>query len=105
MGRRVLLAAFTTALFLSAALPVVAAEFPSKPVSLIVPRAPGGSSHVCLRVLADTTGKYLGQPIMVENKRGGGGTVRGTTMAATAMPDGYTVTQIPISVIRYPYMT
>jgi len=91
-------------LFLCAALPVAAAEFPSKPVTLIVPWPPGGSTDVCLRVLAETTGKYLGQPVVVDNKSGGGGTVGPATMAATAKPDGYTVAQIPISVIRYPYM-
>jgi tripartite-type tricarboxylate transporter receptor subunit TctC len=104
MPRRFLLAGFAMVLFLWAALPVVAAEFPSKPVTLIVPWAPGGSTDVCLRVLADTTGKYLGQPVVVDNKPGGGGTVGGATMAATAKPDGYTLAQIPISVIRYPYM-
>ena len=104
MRRRLLLAGFGMALLLCAALPVVAAEFPSKPVTLIVPWAPGGSTDVCLRVLAETTGKYLGQPVVVDNKPGGGGTVGGATMAATGKPDGYTVAQIPISVIRYPYM-
>jgi tripartite-type tricarboxylate transporter receptor subunit TctC len=104
MPRKFLLAGFAMVLFLCAALPVVAAEFPSKPVTLIVPWAPGGSTDVCLRVLAETTTKYLGQPVVVDNKPGGGGTVGGATMAATAKPDGYTVAQIPISVIRYPYM-
>jgi len=104
MRRRSLIAGLATALFLWGVLPLAAAEFPSKPVTLIVPWAPGGSTDVCLRVLADTTGKYLGQPIVVDNKPGGGGTVGGATMAATAKPDGYTVAQIPISVIRYPYM-
>jgi tripartite-type tricarboxylate transporter receptor subunit TctC len=104
MQMRGLVAGFAMALFLCAALPVGAAEFPSKPVTLIVPWAPGGSTDVCLRVLAETTGKYLGQPVVVDNKPGGGGTVGGATMAAAARPDGYTVAQIPISVIRYPYM-
>ena len=59
MHRRSLIAGLAMALFLCAALPVVAAEFPSKPVTLIVPWAPGGSTDVCLRVLAETSGKYL----------------------------------------------
>jgi tripartite-type tricarboxylate transporter receptor subunit TctC len=46
----------------------------------------------------------LGQPVVVENKPGGGGTVGPATMAATAKPDGYTISQIPISVFRYPWM-
>ena len=83
---------------------LMAADFPTKPVTLIVPWAPGGSTDVCLRVLAETTSKYLGQPVVVDNKPGGGGTVGPGTMAAAAKPDGYTVAQIPISVFRYPLM-
>lgn len=79
-------------------------DFPTKPVTLIVPWPPGGSTDVTMRVLAETTSKYLGQPVVIENKPGGGGTVGPATMAATAKPDGYTVSQIPITVFRYPYM-
>jgi tripartite-type tricarboxylate transporter receptor subunit TctC len=86
------------------AVSVTAADFPSKPVTLIVPWAPGGSSDVVLRVLAETTSKYLGQPVVAENKPGGGGTVGPATMVAAAKPDGYIVSQIPITVFRYPYM-
>ena len=81
-----------------------AAEFPAKPVTLIVPWPPGGSTDVTMRVLAEVTGKYLGQPVIVENRPGAGGTVGPATMAATAKPDGYTVSQIPTTVYRYPYM-
>lgn len=81
-----------------------AAEFPTKPVTLIVPWPPGGSTDVTMRVLAETTSKYLGQKVIVENKPGGSGTVGPATMVATAKPDGYTVAQIPITVFRYPYM-
>jgi tripartite-type tricarboxylate transporter receptor subunit TctC len=84
--------------------PVMAAEFPTKPVTLIVPWPPGGSTDVSFRVLAETTSKYLGQPVVVENKAGGSGTVGGATMAATAKPDGYTVSQLPITIFRLPYM-
>ncbi len=93
-----------TLVFVAWASAAMAAEFPTRPVTLICPWPPGGSTDVTLRVLAETTGKYLGQPVVVENKPGGGGTVGGATMAATAKPDGYTVAQIPISIIRYPYM-
>ena len=86
------------------ALPVMAAEFPTKPVTLICPWPPGGSTDITMRALAETTGKYLGQPVVIENKSGGGGTVGPVTMALTAKPDGYTLSQIPISVIRYPYI-
>ena len=84
--------------------PVWAADFPTKPVTLIVPWVPGGSTDVTMRALAEVTGKYLGQPVIVENRPGGGGTVGPATMAATAKPDGYTVSQIPLGVFRIPYM-
>jgi tripartite-type tricarboxylate transporter receptor subunit TctC len=85
-------------------MPVIAAEFPAKPVILICPWPPGGSTDISMRVLAETTSKYLGQPVVIENKAGGSGTVGGATMAATAKPDGYTVSQIPITIFRLPYM-
>lgn len=90
--------------FLFLSIPVMAAEFPTKPVTLICPWPPGGSTDVSMRVLAETTSKYLGQPVVIENKSGGSGTVGPATMAATAKPDGYTISQIPITVFRYPYM-
>lgn len=91
-------------IFFMVPLPILAAEFPTKAVTLIVPWPPGGSTDVVLRVLAETTSKYLGQPVVVENKPGGGGTVGPATMVATAKPDGYTIAQIPITVFRYPHM-
>jgi len=85
-------------------LPVMAAEFPTKPVTLICPWPPGGSTDISMRALAETTSKYLGQPVVIDNKAGGSGTVGGATMAATAKPDGYTVAQIPITIFRLPNM-
>jgi tripartite-type tricarboxylate transporter receptor subunit TctC len=89
-----------------AAFPAVAraAEFPTKPVTLICPWPPGGSTDVQLRALAEATAKHLGQPIVIENKPGGSGTVGPATMAAAARPDGYTVAQMPISIFRLPYI-
>jgi tripartite-type tricarboxylate transporter receptor subunit TctC len=84
--------------------PGLAAAFPTKPVTFICPWPAGGSTDIVMRALAETTGKYLGQPVVVENKPGGGGTVGPATMAATSKPDGYTLSQIPITVFRYPHM-
>jgi tripartite-type tricarboxylate transporter receptor subunit TctC len=84
--------------------PVLATDFPTRPVTLIVPWTAGGPTDVCLRILAETTKKHLGQPVIIENKPGGGGTVGPATMAATAKPDGYTISQIPLPVFRYPLM-
>ncbi|MEW6184158.1 MAG: tripartite tricarboxylate transporter substrate binding protein [Thermodesulfobacteriota bacterium] len=81
-----------------------AADFPTKPVTLYVPWTAGGSTDVVLRVLAEIAAKHLGQPIVIENKPGGGGTIGAATMVATAKPDGYTISQIPITVFRYPLM-
>ena len=81
-----------------------AAEFPAKPVTVIVPWSPGGSTDICIRVLAETTAKHLGKPIVVENKAGGGGSLGPATMAATARPDGYTLSQIPLGVLRLPHI-
>ena len=92
------------ALFGLGAAPVLAADFPTKPVTLVCPWPAGGSTDIVMRALAEATGKHLGQPVVIENKPGGGGTVGPATMAATARPDGYTVSQIPISVFRYPHM-
>jgi tripartite-type tricarboxylate transporter receptor subunit TctC len=102
--RQVLGLATASALLPRGAKPATAAEFPSKPVTLICPWPPGGSTDVTMRSLAEATAKHLGQPIVVENKPGGSGTVGPATMAATAKPDGYTIAQIPITVFRLPFI-
>ena len=74
---------------LSAAAPA-RADFPEKPVKIIVPFAPGGGTDLISRVLADFMSKDLGQPVIVENKPGAG-TIVGTAAAASSAPDGYTL--------------
>jgi tripartite-type tricarboxylate transporter receptor subunit TctC len=74
-------------------------------VTLIVPWAAGGTTDVALRALATATEKYLGQSIVVENRAGSSGTLGPANMAATAKPDGYTISQLPITVFRQPFMT
>lgn len=81
-----------------------AQEFPSKPVNLIVPWPAGGSTDVAMRAIAEVAAKHLGQPITIENKAGGSGTVGPATMAVSAKPDGYTIAQMPITVFRMPLM-
>lgn len=81
-----------------------AQDFPTRPITFIVPWAAGGQTDITIRTLTDAASKHLGQPIVVENKAGGGGTVGGATMAASAKPDGYTIAQIPIGIFRYPIM-
>jgi tripartite-type tricarboxylate transporter receptor subunit TctC len=82
-----------------------AQTFPSRPVTLIVPWPAGGTTDIGLRALATATEKHLGQPIVIENRPGGSGTLSPGQMAATARPDGYTVAQIPITIFRFPFMT
>ena len=81
-----------------------AQEYPTKPITLIVPWPAGGSTDISMRAIADTAAKHLGQPIAIDNKAGGCGTVGPATMAAAAKPDGYTIAQLPITVFRLPLM-
>ena len=77
---------------LLAALPVlaIAQSYPSKPVRIIVPTAPGGGADFVGRLLAHGLNQSLGQPVIVDN-RGGGGTTIGVAAAAKSPPDGYTL--------------
>jgi tripartite-type tricarboxylate transporter receptor subunit TctC len=83
---------------------VLAQAYPSKPVTMIVPWPPGGSTDVAMRALAEASQKHLGQSIVIDNKPGASGTLGPATMAAGAKPDGYTIAQMPITVFRLPYM-
>ena len=69
---------------------VWADTFPSKPITLQVPFAPGGTTDIVARTIADPMGKILGQPVVVVNKAGGGGVV-GATETAKSAPDGYSL--------------
>ncbi|WP_289044209.1 tripartite tricarboxylate transporter substrate binding protein [uncultured Aliiroseovarius sp.] len=89
--KRTLLSAVVGALALSVAVPAVAEEaFPEKPIRLIVPYSPGGGTDTTARIVADSMSKYVGQPVVVENRPGASGTV-GTLLATQAETDGYTI--------------
>src|SRR3546814_81585 len=87
------------------AVPAMAAEdYPNRPVTLIVPFPAGGGSDTHFRVLSDLVSKELGQPVTIENKGGAAGTLGPATMAATAKPDGYTISQVPVTIHRIPFI-
>lgn len=80
-------------------------NFPTKPITLIVPWSAGGSTDLYYRAMGEAAAKELGQPVVIDNKTGGSGTVGPVTMALTAKPDGYTIAQIPVTVMRLPLMS
>jgi tripartite-type tricarboxylate transporter receptor subunit TctC len=67
-----------------------AQDYPTKPITLIVPYAPGGATDSIARIMQDSMSKFLGQQIVIENIGGAGGTIAAARAARTA-PDGYTV--------------
>jgi tripartite-type tricarboxylate transporter receptor subunit TctC len=80
----------STVLLLGMASSAVAADYPSRPVRLVVPYAPGGSADIVARRITDEWAKALGGGIYVENRAGAGGNI-GVDAVAKSAPDGYTV--------------
>jgi len=83
----------------------IAQTFPGRPVTFIVPWPPGGSTDLAMRSLSVIAEKHLGQRIVIENKPGVSGTMGAQALAQGARPDGYTISQMPITVFRLPHMT
>ncbi len=95
MQRRLLIAA-CTATMLAVSGSAWAQAYPNKPVRLVVPFAPGGTTDIVARVLAEKISGPLGQSLIVENKAGGGGSI-GATETAKATPDGYALGMATVS--------
>lgn len=90
-----LFALLAGSLLAAASLPALAQDFPSRPLSIIVPFGPGGTTDVLARVLGGEMSRLLGQPIVIVNKAGAGGTI-GATEVANAAKDGYTMGMLPV---------
>jgi tripartite-type tricarboxylate transporter receptor subunit TctC len=88
----------------SSAFGVHAQSFPAKPIKLIIAFPAGGPTDITMRSLADNASKIIGQPVIIENKPGAGGTLPAQTLQTSAA-DGYTLAQIPLGVFRLPYTT
>jgi tripartite-type tricarboxylate transporter receptor subunit TctC len=103
MRRRHLLLASTASLIAAPSLRAQAA-WPTQPVKLLIAFPAGGPTDITMRVLADNAGKLLGQPVVIENRPGAGGTLPAQALQQSK-PDGYTLAQIPLGVFRLPYTT
>jgi tripartite-type tricarboxylate transporter receptor subunit TctC len=101
MKRRLALAALACA----AALPAVAADWPAKPITLIVPFPAGGSTDALARLIGERLHEKLGQSVVIDNRAGAGGNL-GTDLVAKAPADGYTIalsTSGPLANNRFLY--
>ena len=88
--RAIVLAIAAFAFAVNDAKPATAQAYPSRPITIIVPFAAGGTTDVIARILGEHMSRTLGQQLIVENVVGAGGTA-GSTRAMRANPDGYTI--------------
>jgi tripartite-type tricarboxylate transporter receptor subunit TctC len=96
MKQWIMIAAAIGGFALQPAASAVAADYPVRPITLIVPQAPGGGNDVIARILAETMSRTLGQQIIVENRPGAGSNIA-TDAVAHSPPDGYTLLLVSTS--------
>lgn len=106
MHRRTCLQAVVASVAGAALAPVAAlaqsGKFPQRPIKLVVAFPAGGPTDLTMRQLAENASKILGQPIIVENRPGASGSLPASQLQTTPA-DGYTVAQLPMSVMRLPF--
>lgn len=90
MNRRHFLALAMAACIVLPSAALAQAKFPNRPITLVVPSSPGGSTDFTARLIAEPLSRALGQPVVVDNRAGASGNI-GNTLVARAKPDGYTL--------------
>jgi len=80
-------------------------RFPDRPIRLVFPWPSGGSADAQIRSMCETASRVLGQPVVIESRPGAAGTLGPQQVAAQARPDGYTLTVMHHTVMRWPFMT
>jgi tripartite-type tricarboxylate transporter receptor subunit TctC len=104
---RLLMRAVGVAAMLAIAVPAPAADFPTRPVHLLVPYPPGGGLDILARVLSEPLSRIWGQSVVVENRPGAGGVIA-SGVVAQAVPDGYTLIIVasghPVNQFLYPHL-
>jgi tripartite-type tricarboxylate transporter receptor subunit TctC len=79
-------------------------RFPDRPIRVFVPFPPGGTTDIQMRALCEGAARRLGQPVIIENRPGAGGSMGATALAQGSRPDGYTLSVMPNSIFRIPAM-
>src|SRR5262245_15830649 len=101
MRRREFISLLGGAVMILPAIAAAAESFPTRPIRLVVPYPAGGGTDIVGRILGQKLHESLGQPIVIDNRGGAGGTI-GTALAAKSAPDGYTLLLVPTSHVINP---
>src|SRR3954464_13914496 len=80
-------------------------RFPERPIRMLLPFPPGGPTDVQMRTLCNLVARRLGQQVTIEQRIGAGGILGAQMLAAGAPPDGYTLAQMPVTVLRVPLVS